>query len=275
MESSNRRPLYGGGPASSAQFRALIPSVVKPLRFAALLSIVFPASCALFGPRTDLRVRLPEPPEQWSRAFADLRFSLVFRDGSGTWRTVTVTDRSQAPVVSCWKAGNTPVLAYPTAARAAGYLRPAGGLYPEDCVDGSGNSEITLSWGDGCLAYVFKLLAERGFDTSLVNAGRLASCFGRHADPWSLDLDAVAQKLAQGDFSAYDIDLLPARDVTLSPGAGEWFLESPFASTNLIITVESMTLPALSVGMHALFSTRGGAFRICVGERETVTRPLE
>jgi hypothetical protein len=36
-----------------------------------------------------------------------------------------------------------------------------------------------------------------------------------------------------------------------------------------------MTLSGLTQGMRALFATRSGACRFNVGERETVTRPLE
>ena len=251
------------------------PLVTRLLRFSPVLSGFLAVSCAWFGPQAELRIRIPAPPEHWERAFADLRFSVVFQDSAGSWQTVTVTDADQAAVIRCWKAGNSPVLAYPIAGPSAGLLRPAGGLYPHDCVDNNGAQELVLSWEGGCAASIFKLLAERGFDTSLVNAERLGSFLARRQDPWDLDLKGIAQKLSMGQFSAYDIDLLPARDVALRPGAGEWFLESPFAAAHSAAEAETMTLPGLSIGMHALFSVQGRWIRIWVGEKETVIVPAD
>jgi hypothetical protein len=243
--------------------------------FLAVLPGFLAVSCAWFGPQAELRIAIPAPPAHWARAFSDLRFNLIFQDSAGSWQTVTVTDVSQAAVVCCWKAGNAPVLAYPIAGRSSGFLRPAGGLYPGDCAAVDGGQALILSWKGGCLASIFKLLAERGFDTSLVNAERLASYLARHEDPWNLNIEGIAEKLIQGNFSTYDIDLLPARDVTLRPGAGEWFLESPFAVARRAEEAESITLPCLGVGMHALFSVQGQTIRIQVGEKETVIGPAE
>jgi hypothetical protein len=240
----------------------------------AALPAVFLFSCAWFGPRTDLRIRIPAPPHHWERAFSDLRYSVLFQDSAGSWQTVTVAGQDRTTVVSCWKAGNAPVLAYPCGGRCGSCLRPAGGLYPLDCVDGNDPPELLLSWEGGFVASVFTLLAQRGFDTSLINAPRLSSYVARHPDPWDLDIEGIAEKLARGTFSAYDVDLLPTRDVILIPGAGEWFLESPFAATRPAAASESITLAGLGVGMHALFSVQGGGIRIWVGEKETVIGPL-
>jgi len=226
-------------------------------------------SCTWFGSQADLRISIPQPPEHWVRAFPDLTFVVVFPD-TGGWRRVIATDISQPTVITCVKAGNTPILAYPVSAGSIGFLRPAGGLFPMDCVDFGEPPHLALSWQDGCLALIFKMLAERGFDTSLVNAARLASFVDRHADPWALDLDAIAERLILGDFSAFDIDLLPTREVTVRPGAGEWFLESPCASPRSVMDEAEITFPRLSIGMHMLFSVEGRRVGIWVGETETV-----
>ncbi len=216
-----------------------------------------------------MQVIIPPPPPQWASAFPDLGFELVFPDADREWQRIKVTDLDQSTVISCRKAGNTPILAYPVAGNAGGFLRPAGGLYPEDCIDQGDPARLLLSWQNGCLAHIFRHLAQRGYDTSLVNAERLASYIAKHSDPWSLDLQAIAEKLIRGDFSAYDIDLLPARDVTLKPGEGQWFLESPFSPVCRIGDSELLTLPGLSLGLHALFREEGGMIRISVGENET------
>jgi hypothetical protein len=243
---------------------------VKLIRFAALLPGVLAASCAWFGPQAALSVKMPEVPRQWRQAFPDLSFDVVFQDSAGSWQTVLVTESCGETVIDCWKGCNSPVLAYPRAARSAGLLRPAGGLYPRDCVDNGGCAALALSWEGGCLAMIFKLLAERGLDASFVNAERLALLLARHADPWTLDLAGIAESLARSDFSAYDVDLLPARDVQIGPGVGEWFLESPFSRTYAVSASESIVFPGLSVGMHSLFSVQGQIILIWVGEKETV-----
>jgi len=216
---------------------------------------------------------MPDIPRHWQQAFPDLSFRLVFQDSAGSWQTVVVPHAGADVAIRCWKAVNSPVLAYPQAERSSALLRPAGALYPGDCVHTGGSRHVALSWTGGCQASIFKLLAENGLDTSLVNAERLASYLARYPDPWVLDLNAIAEKLARGDFTAYDIDLLPARDVQMCPGAGEWFLESPFALTQATTSSESLFLPGLSRGDHALFSVQGRVIRIWVGDRETVIGP--
>ena len=234
---------------------------------------VFTASCAWFGQKEEVSVRMPEIPRHWQQAFPDLSFLLVFQDAAASWQAVAVKDPGAEAVITCWKAGNSPVLAYPRAERSGGLLRPAGGLYPADCAAAGAHREIALSWRGGCRASVFKLLAETGLDTSLVNAEKLESYLARYPDPWALDLEAIAEKLARGDFTAYDIDLLPASDVAVSPGTGDWFLESPFARVQAAASTETITLPGLSSGIHALFSIQGQVIRIWVGEKETVIGP--
>ena len=249
--------------------------MTTPLRVAALLLCFLPASCSLFGPEADLSVTIPEPPEHWVRAFPDLGFDLVFPDSGGRWQRRAVTAPHQPTVISCSKALNTAVLAYPVAGRSLGLLRPAGGLCPADLTDTGRPAHLALSWQEGPLALIFKTFTERGFDASLVNAERLASSFKRHPDPWALDLIAIAEKLIHGDFSAYDIDLLPAREVALRPGAGEWFLENPCMSPCRAEDGNPVIFPSLSLGSHALFSVDARRIRIWVGADETVIGPLE
>ena len=249
--------------------------MARPARSAFLLLCFLPASCSVFRQEAELSVTIPSPPGHWVHAFPDLHFDLVFPDSGGRWQRRAVTDPLQPTVISCSKEGNAPVLAYPVAERAQGLLRPAGGLSPPGCVDQGTPPHLALSWEEGPLALVFKTLTGRRFDTSRVNAQRLASCFKRHADPWALDLVAIAEKLIQGDFSAYDIDALPARQVALRPGAGQWFLESPFSSPGSVGDGDLLIFPSLGLGTHALFSADGRRIMIWVGAEETVIGPLE
>jgi hypothetical protein len=237
-----------------------------PGLFVALAGLV---SCAPFGGDADLRAIMPRIPVHWSPAFPDLRFRLVF-PGPGEEERELEIPPAVAARISCPKASNTAILAYPEAAGAAGCLPPAGALYPLDLQREAGEDALLFSWEAGCTAWILSRLHTRGFDTTLVNAARLRAELARHADPWALDLQKIVEKLAAGTFTAYDIDSLPSRDVQLMPGAGEWFLESPFRNVSSLADGETLLLPGVSMGRHTLFSVSGGQCHVFVGEKETV-----
>jgi hypothetical protein len=226
-------------------------------------------SCAL-GPDARVVVELPPLPEHWARAFPELTFLIVYPDAFGTERRTLAEVGVRSVVIRCSKAGNTPVLAFPRTARdpqtsdaSRGLLRPAGALYPL-ALDDSGQ-RLCLSWEGGPVASIVARLRSLGRDPSLVGAARLAACIARETDPWELDLDGMAEKLARGSFSAYDFDAMPGRAVTVATGPGEWFFESPFAALIRAGTGQQLEVDRLGQGMHYLFSVDGGLFRICVG----------
>ena len=107
-----------------------------------------------------------------------------------------------------------------------------------------------------------------------LTGNQLADFLRRAADPWMLDLDGIAQKIAEGCFNAYDIDPLPGRDVTVRPGAGEWFLESPFCPVMTVQADGTLTLLNLALGMHGLFSMNGQMNRIDVSPAGTVVMAM-
>jgi hypothetical protein len=226
-------------------------------------------SCTLLAPET-VTVVLPAPPEHWMRAFPDLDFQLLYWDAAGA------PQRQDAPsagtvAIPCSRRGNSPVLAFPcSTADVSGLLRPAGGLFP---IDAEG-SVLQLTWRNGPLALLMFRLRSVDRDTSLFNAGRLADYMAREPDPWALDLDAIAQRIADGTFSASDIDPLPRRDLTVVPGAGQWFLESPFSGVMSADPAGVLTVRSLALGMHGLFSTEGRALMLYVGPREAVVTEI-
>ncbi len=234
------------------------------------------ASCAL-GSAARVRLRLPVLPGHWKEAFPGLTFLVVFPDPSG--RTVTAAG-AQDQVIGCSKAGNTPILAYPAGVAGEdeqgvppGLLRPAGALYPLDLDQESTEPTISLTWEDGPLALLVSRLQAVGMEVALLNAGRLRDRLRLERDPWDLDLEAIAQELARGSFSAWDIDPLADRAVELRVGQGTWFLESPFASPIDVSASPELLLPKLSLGMHELFSTTGSWIRLYVQEREVTVMP--
>ncbi len=70
----------------------------------------------------------------------------------------------------------------------------------------------------------------------------------------------------------WDIDPLPSRDVTVAPGAGSWFLESPFSAPRAS-EGGSLRLEAVPDGMHQLFSLLGQRWRLQVGGEEPLLFP--
>jgi hypothetical protein len=241
---------------------------------AALAACCF-ISCAPFGGDAELEAVMPQIPGHWAAAFPDLRFRLVICGRGENGGELDVPASASSVRIACPKAANTAVLAYPESARAGGFLRPAGALYPLDVRRDGARDVLSFTWEAGCSAWILSRLRELGFDTSLVNATRLRAELASHPDPWALDVQKIVEKLAEGAFTAYDIDSLPSRDVQLQPGKGNWFLESPASSVTACADGDTLVLPCLSVGMHALFSDQGGRIRISVGAKETVIGPRE
>jgi hypothetical protein len=251
--------------------RAFLPCV-----FSACAAI---SSCSAFGPGAEVVVTLPAVPDHWRAAFPDMSFLVVYAGPSGDERRMTGPVGGSQLTIACSKRTNSPILAYPIAARDAargqgepGFLRPAGGLYPLSLDPDASEPTLLLTWDQGPLAGVVHRLATAGWDVSLVNAERLATYLMKHPDPWMLDLDGVAQKIAEGAFSAYDIDLLPCRDVRVASGPGAWFLESPFAGLVPASDAGTVDLPGVGLGEHALYSIEGGVWRMQVGAQETTLK---
>jgi hypothetical protein len=240
---------------------------MKCLGTLACAAAVLAVSCAPVAREAEMTVVLPAPPERWGRAFSDLGFELVYWDEAGVEHRMDVPGVGTAEI-PCPRQANSAVLAYPVCrSDVSGLLRPAGALFPRNTEDGT---SLGLTWEDGPLALLISLLSSLGRDPSLFNAARLAEYFAREPDPWALDIAAMAQKIADGTFSAYDVDLLPCREVSFAAGTGEWFFESPFSTVVTADESGTVTVPALAFGMHGLFSVDGRALRIYVGQRETV-----
>jgi hypothetical protein len=234
-----------------------------------LLFALLPAGCSAFGPEAELCIALPALPEHWSRAFPGLGALIVFPDSTGRMREVDASSWETTAAISCPKTGVTPILAYPCAAGDCGsprggygHLRPAGGLYPFSLRGGGDRPSLELTWEDGAACRVLSLLRSHGTDCSLFSIRRLCTYMRRRADPWDLDLEGIAEKIARGNFTAYDIDSLPARNQLVRPGPGEWFLESPFCPLLGPDAQGAVMLNGLPDGMHALFSVEGRRLRI-------------
>ncbi len=222
----------------------------------------------------------PSPPVAWQIAFPGLGFRVVARDSSGALVVTEIADWRIPVAFRCCRVVNSPIVAWPyepgdrrSPACAPGLLRPAGGFFPLSLRARGDRQIVELSWENGPAALVISRVAAEGRDISRFNVPRLCRFFREEGEPWALDLDSVAQKISQGEFTAWDIDRLPCRDAEVGPGPGTWFLESPFCST-----VEAaggrIVLPQIARGTHRLFSmmTRS-SWTLEIGERETVLVP--
>jgi hypothetical protein len=222
---------------------------------------------------------MPEPPLHWQCAFPGLGFTLEYRDARGRVQEVVGEDWSERVEVICSKEQNSPILAYPWAgedspAGARAVLPPAGGFFPLSLGVAGGKEVLCLSWEDGCAALVVSRVKELGRDVGLFNVPRMVERMRLAGDPWGWDSVAMAERIAAGDFTAFDIDPLPSRDVELAVAEGGWFLESPFATVRGVDSGGTLVLPAVPLGPHTLFSLKGARIGIYVGEKETIVGPM-
>jgi len=235
------------------------------------------ASCCDLATDEEVKVLLPAPPVLWQIAFPRLGFRVVTRDARNGMQERNVDDWRVPVVVTCARSVNSPILAYPlemgiadSAVFPPGHLRPSGGFYPLSLRAFKGGEAVELTWEDGAAASVISRVAAQGpRDLSLFNVARLRQYLQEHADPWALDLDAVAQKISQGELTAWDIDMLPCRDTEVEPGPGTWFLESPFSSSFEAANGRIM-LTRVSLGCHHLFSLDGRSWGMELGKQEAV-----
>jgi hypothetical protein len=231
--------------------------------------------CDVFGPTARVTVCLPEPPPHWLRAFPRLSFELEYPGPDGDVCAIGPFPWGTRVTVACAKEANGAFLAWPLAGdERRRLLRPAGGLYPLCVQPGEGGDELCLTWADGCLAVVMLRLAVAGRDPALVNAARLGGCLAAEPDPWRWDLARIEQRLADGGFSARDIDRLPTTDAVLAPGEGEWFLETPFGTPLTAAPGGALEVPGLPHGLHTLFGTDGRRVRIYADDRGVFAVPM-
>ena len=235
-------------------------------------------SCELLSPGARVIVRLPPPPPHWQRAFPGLGFLLEFRDASGRIQQLVGEDWTGGAEIFCSKEQNSPVLAYPwivegSPAGSNRVLPPAGGFFPLSLEDAGGQEALCLSWEDGCAALVVSRVKALGRDIGLFNVSRLVELMRLADDPWSWDAVGMAESIAAGEFTAFDIDPLPSREVELAVCEGEWFIESPCATARCVDSGGTLVLPAVPLGAHTLFSMDGSATSLYVGQRETIVGP--
>lgn len=254
------------------------------MRFLHVAAVILASLCALcactaFLPDQEVRVLPPVPPVHWQIAFPQLAFLVTARDSHGRPREVIAQDWRRPARIECARALNAAILAWPfvpqrppLAAVPPGALRPAGGFFPSCLRDFEGTQVVELTWEDGASALVVDRVAAAGGDVSRFNAARFCAYLRQEPDPWQVDLDAAAQGIAEGRFTAWDIDLLPAREARAAVGPGSWFLESPFslpaAAENGVVVVGGV-----SRGSHRLFSLAGSCWRLEVGEGEPLLIP--
>ena len=231
--------------------------------------------CDVFGPTARVTVCLPEPPPHWQRAFPRLSFELEYPGPDGEVCAIGPFAWGTRAAVACSKEANGAFLAWPLAGdERRRLLRPAGGLYPLCVQSGECGEELCLTWADGCLAVVMLRLAAAGRDPALVNAARLGGCLAAEPDPWRLDLARIEQRLADGGFTAGDIDRLPTADAVLTPGEGEWFFETPFGTPIAAAPGGVLEAPGLPHGLHTLFGMDGRRVRIYADDRGVFTVPM-
>jgi hypothetical protein len=252
---------------------------MKCRRLFLLAGLLSSSSCAFLSLEEEVTLICPSPPVAWQIAFPGLGFRVVTGHSRGAAVVTEIAGWRVPSSCRCSRAVNSPIVAWPyepgnqrSAAFTPGLLRPAGGFFPLSFRASGERQVVELSWEEGPAALVMSRVAGEGRDTSRFNVPRLCRFLGESGEPWSQDLDAAAQKISQGEFTAWDIDQLPCRDAEVEPGPGTWFLESPFSPT-FESTGGRLILPHVALGTHRLFSIEGLSWTLEVGEKETMLMP--
>ena len=164
-----------------------------------------------------------------------------------------------------------PILAEPVLQPSAAGTRlpPAGAIAP---VDLNYDNCLVLSWERGFVCDILMQLAEIGIGIDSINIERLSHEIELRSDgdPFKIDRTRILESLSSGDFRVTDIRSLPESEVTINPGAGDWFSESPFSPLYRTDGVAPTTLN-LTHGFHQLFSlSMDVRYDIQVSEKEVV-----
>jgi hypothetical protein len=204
----------------------------------------FSNSCLITG-------QLPDIPRHWVERFTSFTYEIWYVDATGVFQRKSVENSRKSFSIKCRKQRNSPILVYPYAGTMR--LPPAGALFPLDICDPE-IGIIKLTWEKGFTALLIMECMNNGFDMTSFNTERLHNELIERAegDIWNLDYTLIAQKLISGSFSVNSIKKLPFKEVAFYPGAGKWFLESPF-SPLFTLDDRQMFISPLTYGYHRLF----------------------
>jgi hypothetical protein len=239
---------------------------------ALLWALVFFTGCDLLDPCLDIILELPPLPEHSAAVFEIQAYKLVYPGVDGDLVTGYAAAEGGKIPIHLSKRYNSFVLAYPVITAWDIRLPPAGAVFPLQ-LERDGADTLVLTWEAGVAASVYERLWRQGIDISCFNTARLLEVMKEKApaDPWAIDINLIAERIAAHDFSVYDVKLLPARDVALDVPGGNWFLESPFALTLHNEPGSALGLTAVCYGFHRLFAADGSMrFDFCVSETDCV-----
>ncbi|MGB4571346.1 MAG: hypothetical protein WBH97_00845 [Rectinemataceae bacterium] len=209
------------------------------LTISAALAVVI-ALCGCSGGGLPIAQRLiltfPALPESWAAA-GDISYVVEWIDRRGE-PVSAVSGPGGELEIEVPLGFSQPILAYPFIGR--NRMHPAGGLYPLQ-VRAAAQApfsmpfpgervELALGFESGYAAEVARIMENSGFNPWKYPLERLEESWkGRVADPWSLQAESVAEKLAVGTFRA-DLFREAERFPVTLPGPGPWLHESPFAA---------------------------------------------
>ena len=231
------------------------------LGFFNILLLTSILSCTFFSPTASLLISIPESPEHWYKTFEDISYVLAFPNPEGKIEENIIQSPFHKIEIRVLKQNNLPITATPLVRNDKIFLPPAGGVYPHD-LNEEKQSTLNLSWNQGFVAIILIRLISQGFDVSGLNSRRLSEEITARAegDPWKLDIDHITEKLSRGNFRVNYIKMIPSRTVEMIPGAGIWFLESPFFKPQHSGDQEILYLENLPQGFHRLFDVLTGSY---------------
>ena len=240
--------------------------MTKRVFMACAFSLVL-AACPFYDSRQDLLLELPAKTDPWGERFPAPNFFIRYPKNGGGVEEIVVNPGGKKAFIRIVKNSAIPVIAIPVAEGMK--LPPAGGVFP---YHSSAEGQLTLSWEHGPLSLLLMKLELQGMSTGSLDLTRLEEemrgiC---KSDPWILDLEHIAERLASGSFRVTDIKKLPEKEVTVFPGEGIWITESPFTGTYESGMDGAITV-VLTHGYHRIISlTSRIVYDVAVSDEEVI-----
>ncbi|MDR2900840.1 MAG: hypothetical protein LBV20_04920 [Treponema sp.] len=183
-------------------------------------------------------VILPEIPPHWQSVLGTPQWRVKWVDADGNWQN---TEAQQTRIFSLEICTTqiTPVIAYPYWPEKniyPGTFYPAGAMFPLDAADNT----INLDWRGGAESQLYLYLARfnneenrrpEHFDWQRFRAFLRTENEDKKvkADPWHVDWEAVAKKIAASGFRSSYIALKDYSEISVTiPESALWISPSPF-----------------------------------------------
>ncbi len=225
----------------------LLVSISKKVLLTVILQLYL--SCILKDIR-NINIILPEIPAEWKYAEMSLEAEIRYFS-EGKTKVISGLDFGNEVEIEIEKI-TIPFTAYPLLKNSEAELRPAGGIFPENC----NGKALVLSWENGFAAELMLKLCKQGVDFCNFNTGRFEDLLLKisEGNPWKISESAVLYSLAYGIFNSNYISLLKPLNIEMNHSflSGEWVLADPLDSRIISSAGSLITLNNIYPGYYLL-----------------------